>query len=148
LALAFNSAWHESTATTPASLFLGRDLNHPLGLKWKLGELELGSDTKSVQEFWKLTLDRLQKARARVAARYNQGRRRTDFQVADLVLLRLNPLSSRLRQGSAKLELKWSEPLKIARFVPSVTVLLANPDTGVIVRRAHVSQLKKYFPSG
>jgi hypothetical protein len=68
--------------------------------------------------------------------------------VADLVLLRLNPLSSRLRQRSAKLELKWSEPLKIVRFVSSVTVLLANPDTAVIVRPAHVSELKKYFPSG
>jgi hypothetical protein len=52
LALAFNSAWHESTAKTPASLILGRDLNHPLGLRWNLSELELGSDTKSVQEFW------------------------------------------------------------------------------------------------
>jgi hypothetical protein len=53
-----------------------------------------------------------------------------------------------LHQRSAKLELKWSEPLKIAQFVSPVTVLLANPDMGVIVRRAHVSQLKKYFPSG
>jgi hypothetical protein len=68
--------------------------------------------------------------------------------VADLVLLRLRPLSSRLRQRSAKLELKWSQPLRIARFVSPVTVLLANPDTGVIIRRAHVSQLKKYFSSG
>jgi hypothetical protein len=41
LALAFNSAWHESTATTPASLFLGRELNHPLGLKWEFAELDM-----------------------------------------------------------------------------------------------------------
>jgi hypothetical protein len=68
--------------------------------------------------------------------------------VAVLVLLRLNPLSSRLRQRSAKLEKKWLEPLKIAQCVSPVTVLLANPDTGVIVRRAPVCQLKKYFPSG
>jgi hypothetical protein len=147
LTLAFNSAWHESTATTPASLFLGRDLNHPLGLRWNLSELELGSDTKSVHDFWELALDRLRKARAKVAARYNKDRRQADFQVADLVLLRLHPLSSRLRQRSAKLELKWSQPLRIAKFVSPVTVLLANPDPGVIIRRAHVSQLKKYFSS-
>jgi transposase InsO family protein len=48
LAMAFNSAWHESTAATPASLFLGRELNHPLGLKWKLHELELGKDQKGI----------------------------------------------------------------------------------------------------
>jgi hypothetical protein len=47
LTLAFNSAWHESTAATPASLFLGRDVNHPLALKWKLFELYLGRDSKN-----------------------------------------------------------------------------------------------------
>jgi hypothetical protein len=45
LAIAFNSAWHQSTAATPASLFLGRELNHPLGLKWHLYELELQKDS-------------------------------------------------------------------------------------------------------
>jgi hypothetical protein len=38
LAMAFNSAWHESTSATPASLFLGRELNHPLGLRWELSD--------------------------------------------------------------------------------------------------------------
>jgi transposase InsO family protein len=28
----FNSAWHEATKSTPAKLFLGRELNHPLQL--------------------------------------------------------------------------------------------------------------------
>jgi hypothetical protein len=30
LSIAFNSAWHESTGMTPAKLFLGRDMKHPL----------------------------------------------------------------------------------------------------------------------
>lgn len=91
-------------------------------------------------------MDNLQKARATVAARYNRGRRRTDFAVGDLVLLKLHPLSSGSRQRSAKLDLKWSEPLLIAKMVTPVTVWLANPDTGVIIRRAHVCQLKRHFP--
>jgi hypothetical protein len=33
LTMAFNTAWHESTGSTPALLFLGRELNHPSGLK-------------------------------------------------------------------------------------------------------------------
>jgi hypothetical protein len=45
-----------------------------------------------------------------------------------------------------KLENKWSVPLVIAKFLSAVMVQLANPETGVIVRKAHVSQLKKYFP--
>jgi hypothetical protein len=46
---------------------------------------------------------------------------------------------------SAKIENKWSNPLLVARFLTKVTVPLANPDTGVIVRKAHVSQLQRYF---
>jgi hypothetical protein len=49
LTLAFNTAWHESTAATPASLFLGRDLNHPLGLKWELADLD--KEVKDVRKF-------------------------------------------------------------------------------------------------
>jgi hypothetical protein len=145
LAIAFNSAWHESTAATPASLFLGRQLNHPLGLKWKLHELELGKDQRGIHEFWEAALANLRKARARVAESYVAGRRQVEFRVGDLVLVRLHPLSSKSQQRSAKLHFKWSVPLVIAKYVSPVTVLLANPDTGVVTRKAHVSQLKSYF---
>jgi transposase InsO family protein len=144
LTLAFNSAWHESTAATPAS-FLGRELNHPLGLKWELLNLHLDKDQKSMEDYWDQALSHLRKARARVADRYNVGRRPVDFRVGDLVLLRTHPLSSRAQQRSAKLDFKWSTPMTIAKFVSPVTVQLANPDTGVIVRRAHVTQLKRHF---
>jgi hypothetical protein len=145
LTLAFNSAWHESTAATPASLFLGRDLNHPLTMKWRLFELDLDKDSKNMEEFWDTALTNLRKARDKVASRYNAKRRQADFRVGDLVLLRLHPLSSKSERRSAKLSLKWSVPLRIADFVTPVTVLLANPDTGVIIRKAHVSQLKGYY---
>ncbi|PNF31069.1 hypothetical protein B7P43_G17391, partial [Cryptotermes secundus] len=98
LTLAFNTAWHESTAATPASLFLGRDLNHPLGLKWELAELDLNKEVKDVREFWQEALDNLKKAQARVKERYNVGRRQVDFRVGDLVMLRLHPLSSKSQQ--------------------------------------------------
>jgi hypothetical protein len=145
LTLAFNSAWHESTAATPASLFLGRDLNHPLGLKWKLFNLGLDKDQKSMEDYWDQVLSHLRKARAKVADWYKVGRRPVDFRVGDFVLLRTHPLSSRAQQRSAKLDFKWSTSLTIAKFVSPVTVQLANPDTGVIVRRAHVTQLKRHF---
>jgi hypothetical protein len=124
---------------------LGRDLNHPLGLKWKLSELELNNDAKGIEEFWKTALSNLRKARDRVARRYYMGRRQAEFRVGDLVLVRLHLLSSRSQQHSAKLDYRCSVPLKIARFVSPVTVLLANPHTGVIIKKAHVSQLKRHF---
>jgi hypothetical protein len=145
--MVFNSAWHESTAATPSLLFLGRELNHPLGLRWQFHELDLSADPKGVKEYWETALDSLRKARGRVAARYNVGRREVDFQVGDLVLVRMHTQSSRPLQRSAKLNFRWSEPLIIAIFVSPVTALLANPITGVIVRKAHVCQLKRALSS-
>jgi hypothetical protein len=76
LAIAFNTVWHESTGAPPASLFLGREMNHPLGLKWVLHELVIQRDAKGMGEFWEAALANLKRARARVAARYDVGRRR------------------------------------------------------------------------
>jgi hypothetical protein len=145
LASAINSAWHKSTAATPASLFLGMELNHPLGIKWKLFELELDKNAKSMEEFWETALSNMRKARAKIADQYNAGRRREEFHVGNLVLVRLHQLRSKLQQRSAKLDHKWSVPLTITRFVSPVMVLLANSDTGVIIRKEHVSQLKRHF---
>lgn len=132
---------------SPASLFLGREMNHPLGLKLQLHELELQKDSKGLIVFWEAALCNLRRARARVAERYNAERRRAVFQVGYLVLIRMHPVSSKLHQRSTKLDYKWSVPLVIAKFVFPVTALLANLDTGVIIRKAHVSQLKPHFPA-
>jgi hypothetical protein len=104
--MAFNSAWHESTAATPASLFLDMELNHPLGRKWRFYELELGKDPKGMNEFWEAALANLRKARARVAECYDAGRRRADFCGGDLALVRLHPLSSKSHRRSAKFDFK------------------------------------------
>ena len=110
--------------------------------------MDMNKEVKNVQEFWQEALGNLKKAQARVAERYNVGRRQVNFRMGDLALLMLHPLSSKSQQHSAKLDLKWSVPMRLARFVSPVTVLLANPDTGVIVRKDHVSQLKRHFPPG
>jgi hypothetical protein len=145
LALEFNTAWHESTAATPALLFLGRDLHHPLKLKWELNELEQEKISKDMEKFWEEALGNLRKASDRVAQRYDTGRRQVELSVNDTVMVRLHPVSSKSERRSAKLDYRWSVPLKIAKFTSPVTVSLANHNTGVIVRKAHVSQLKRYF---
>jgi hypothetical protein len=98
-----------------------------------------------MKKFWEEALRNLRKARDRVAQRYNTGRRKAEFLVNDLVMVRLHPVSSKSERRSAKLDYRWSVPLKIAQLTSPVTVSLANPDTGVVVRKAHVSQLKRYF---
>jgi hypothetical protein len=60
------------------------------------------------------------------------------------VVYRIRTSSNKANEVSAKLLLRLSEPVATARIVRPNVVLLANPETGVIVRRSHVSQLKKY----
>ncbi|PNF20865.1 hypothetical protein B7P43_G11730 [Cryptotermes secundus] len=143
--MAFNAAWHESTGFTPALLFLGREMNHPLGLRWELTDDDLQRSPQDTHLYWELALGNLKKARDRVAKRYNESRREAEFKVGDIVLVKLHPQSSRAHHRSAKLDNKWSEPFVIAKFLAKVTVQLANPDTGILVRKAHVSQLKSYW---
>jgi hypothetical protein len=67
-----------------------------------------------------------------------------EYQVGDMVVYRLNLASSKAQKVTAKLMLRWSKPMVIAKIVRPNVVLLANPDTAVVIRRAYVSQLKKY----
>jgi hypothetical protein len=118
---------------------------HVLELKWELRELDQEKNSKDMEKFWEEALGHLKKARDKVARRYNAGRQQAEFAVHDLVMVRLHPISSKSQRRSAKLDCMWSVPFKIAKLTSPVTVCLANPDTGVIVRKAHVSQLKRYF---
>jgi hypothetical protein len=73
-----------------------------------------------------------------IVARFNDG---------DPVLVKFHPPSSKPLQLSAKFARKWAGPIVIVKFLTNVTAQLANLDTGVTVKRAHVSQLKKYHGS-
>jgi hypothetical protein len=98
-----------------------------------------------MEVFWETALSNLRKTCAKVSNKCNAGRRRAEFCVGDLVLVKLHPLSSKSQRRSPKFDYKWSVPLTIARFVSPMTVLLANSDTSVIIRKAYVSQLKETF---
>jgi hypothetical protein len=60
-----------------------------------------------------------------------------------MVVFKLNLISSKVKRTSAKMLMKWSQPVLIAEFLALNVVQLANPLTGVLVRKAHVSQIKK-----
>jgi hypothetical protein len=57
-------------------------------------------------------------------------------------MYRLNLVSSKAQNISAKLLLRWSQPVVITKFVRSNVVLLADPESGLVLRGAHVGQLK------
>jgi hypothetical protein len=144
LTFAFNTAHHESTQTTPSLLFLGRELKTPLENVWELEEVNQLKDDRARKVFWEKTIRNLNLARSRVARRYNQGRKQSEYQVGDWVTYQRHTLSSKGKGVSQKLELRWSRPVVIARFLKPNVVQLAMPDTGVIVKKAHLSQIKRY----
>lgn len=147
LTMAFNSGVHESTKTTAAKLFLGREMAHPLEVQWDLGPA-MGADcsTEDLQVIWERALKSLKQAQATVARRYNAGRIAVPFKVGDSVLVRLFPQSSVARGFTSKLAQHWSKPLTVASFTSPVSVRLLDPVTGRVCRTAHVRHLKAFVP--
>ena len=141
LASAFNTAWHESTEICPARLFLGRELTTPLESAWDLTDVNISLDLKRGKNFWAEAIRNLWKARDQVAHRYNAGRKVTPFKVGDVVVYQVKVLSSKGKGVSAKLGLKWSKSMVIAKILKPNIVHLANAENGVVVRKAHVCQL-------
>lgn len=86
----------------------------------------------------------MKQARNKVAKRYDVDRNPHEYQVGDTVVCRIRLASSKANNISAKFLLRWSKPVTIAKIVRLNVVLLVNPETGVIVRGAHVSQLKAF----
>ena len=86
-------------------------------------------------------------ARNRVAKRFDVGRKEDKYKVGDTVVCQMKTLSSKSKDVSQKLELKWSKPMVIVKFLKPSVVQLAVAESGVLARKAHVSQLKRYYLS-
>jgi hypothetical protein len=144
LAMAFNTATHESSKFSPDVLFLGREVKCPLKSRWDFTTCNNMDSSPTNSSFWAQAYINLKAARNKVADRYNSTRTEHQYKVGDWVLYRKNLTSSKAQSETAKLMLQWSEPVIIARITAPNNVELANPNTGVVVRKAHVSQLKPY----
>jgi hypothetical protein len=144
VSVAFNTAIHESTGFSPDKIFLGRKLRCPLLTRWDLSCMSNSDTAATDQSFWTQAYTNLKQARDKVDRRYNAGRDPHSYQVGDTVVYRMNLASSKAQGISAQLLLRWSEPVVVAMIVRPNVVLLANPDTGVIIIGTHVLQLKPY----
>lgn len=142
---AYNSSWHSSTKCTPSSLFLGRELHHPLLLAWNIDlDDDAFLDPPSMEKRCVEALNNLKEATLRSAHTYNKLRVQTPFKVDDLVLLLAHPVSSAPNKFSAKLAQRWLGPYSVHSFLTPVTVLLRLPSGTEPLRQAHVSHLKLY----
>lgn len=144
--IAFNSAKHSSTGYSPADLFLSFQIRHPLELNWDLDQLiPQQQNQQSIQQKWTQAHQNLTKARQNREKQYNKDRHPSKFQVGDWVMYRLNHQSKAIDKINAKLLPLWSKPTIISAYTSPVTVLLMDPKTGKTIRKAHLSQLKRFF---
>jgi len=86
LSVAFNTAVHESTRSTPDKLFLGRELKRPLSVQWDLSPVGEDYPREGSQLFWTRAYTNLMQARSRVARRYDAGRKPHTYSVGDKVV--------------------------------------------------------------
>lgn len=144
--IAFNSAIHESTKTSPARLFLGRHLHHPLELHWNLDKLVDEQCTpQSSHDEWSRAVENLSKARQQRQQKYDLNRLPNPYKSGDWVMFKEHHISRAANAINSKLLPVWSKPCVIESFSSPVTARLLNPTTGKFIRNAHVSQLKRFF---
>lgn len=143
LQLSFNLAYHEGHKHTPFEIMFSFPASHPLALHWSLNDL-LPSEPRDIEKVWKDATKHLLNAHKKSEVRYNQSRQDHSFAVDDLVLLKAHNQSSKAKKFMAKLAFRWNGPYRIQSFLSPVTLLLADPKTGETLKKAHVSQLKKF----
>ena len=114
-----------------------------LAVRWYLSPVNSVGVEGGDPRFWKDVYISLKKASRRVAQRYNQGLKVHNFRVGDTVIYRLTLISSKARDRSAKIMLRLSKPCTMAEEIRPNLVLLVDPNTGIVVRRANISQLKR-----
>lgn len=137
LAFAFNMAVHESIQFSPAE-----ELRTSLEGHWNihdggegLGDLGiLGEGNFKLNEGSEESCPAIQRGPER---KLLQGGRHGTVETTRSELQR--------KRDILKMKLRWSRLVTIASFLRLNDVQLGNPSTGVIVRKAHVSQLKLYF---
>ena len=125
-------------------LFLGREIKSPLLSRCDLSSNDDVAQGMTKQSFWTQAYSNLKAARDKVARRHNANRKPHKYKVGDMFMFKRNLVSSKALNVTSKLLTRWSDPVVIVKFVGINNVLLANSDTGIVIRRVHVSQFKPY----
>ena len=95
-----------------------------------------------------LIYKRLQTAQSRQKSYYDNSRRKVEFEVGDMIFLKVAPMKGVMRfQKKGKLSPRFVGPFKILKHIGIVAYELALPPTILGVHNVfHVSLLRKYIP--
>lgn len=144
LMMAFNSAPHDSTGVSPAFAFLGRELNHPLKLKWNL-DSEEGQPADQVEDRVRNIVTQLKLAHKKTKERYNRNRKPSPYIVGQKVLYKRFTPSNKAKKISNKLTEIYRGPFTIVEVLSPVNVRIVLDSDPNFSKVVHVCQLKPYY---
>ena len=146
---AYNNSYHSSIEMAPYEALYGRKCRS--SLCWEeVGQRKLLGPKIIQMIFEKINLiyKRLQTAQSRQKSYYDNSRRKVEFEVGDMIFLKVAPMKGVMRfQKKGKLSPRFVGPFKILKHIGKVAYELALPPTILGVHNVfHVSLLRKYIP--
>ncbi|KAM7285215.1 uncharacterized protein ISCGN_032173 [Ixodes scapularis] len=153
IGFAIRTSVNRSTGFTPAFLNLGKELPSPLenGLRNSDGASGRPLSTYAAGLKSRLTgalhdaRENLDAARIEQAAQYDKNHRHLEYNVGDLVLRRMHPLSNAACGFAASLAPKWDGRYEVSTRVSRLTYRLTRPNTTEESGPVHVTDLKVYY---
>ena len=146
---AYNNSYHSSIEMAPYEALYGRKCKSPLCWE-EVGERKLLGPEIIQMTYEKITLirKRLQTAQSRQKSNYDNLRRKVEFEVGDMVFLKVALMKGVMRfRKKGKLSPRFVGPFEILKRIGKVAYELALPPTLAGVHNVfHVSMLRTYIP--
>ena len=145
---AYNNSYQSSIEMTPYEALYGRKCRSPLCWE-KAGERKLlGPEIiQMTSEKIDLICKRLQTAQSRLKSDYDNSRKKVEFEVGDIVFLKVSPMKGVMRfRKKGKLSPRFVGPFTILKRIGKVAYELALPLKLAGVHNVfHISMLRKYI---